>query len=71
MRSGYAMPVTAWLTRDTGERAVRLPDGREITVDEWRETRVDSEEFARLSMLKLNRAVGDPMHRSPEDPDDV
>ena len=73
MSSGYALPVAAWLTRDTGERFVRLPDGREMSLDEWRKARVTPEEFARLASIRQRRRTSawDPIARAPEDPDDL
>lgn len=70
MSAGYALPVSAWLTRESGERVVRIPDGREISVDEWRTARVSPEEFARLAMLKRDKEASS-RRRAPEDPDDL
>jgi len=48
----YTAPVVAWhTTLDRGTVAV-LPDGRRITVAEWRDLRISREEYTRLAALK-------------------
>jgi hypothetical protein len=69
MSSGYALPVSAWITGEDGQRIVVLPDGKRMPVEEWKKIRVTPEEFARLAWLKgRNRAS---RSSAPEDPDDL
>lgn len=70
MSSGYALPVAAWLTRESGERVVVLPDGTQMPISEWKEKRVSPEEFARLSLLKQEKRAAS-RRMGPEDPDDL
>ena len=52
MNITYALPVTAWHTATDGTRIAVIPDGRRLTLDEWRTTRVTPEQYANLAALK-------------------
>lgn len=52
MEYKYALPVTAWLTATDGTRIAVIPDGRRMTMDEWKTTRVTPEEYSTLVRIK-------------------
>lgn len=52
MNITYALPVTAWHIATDGTRIAVIPDGRRLTVDEWKTTRVTPEQYANLAALK-------------------
>lgn len=70
MSSGYALPVSAWLIGEDGQRLVLLPDGTRISIAEWKTTRVSPEEFARLAAMKQEKRAAS-RRGAPEDPDDL
>lgn len=52
MNITYALPVTAWQTATDGTRIAIIPDGRRLTLDEWKATRITPEQYANLAALK-------------------
>ena len=52
MNITYALPVTAWHTATDGTRIAIIPDGRRLTLDEWKATRITPEQYANLAALK-------------------
>lgn len=55
MNITYALPVTVWQTTTDGTRIAVIPDGRRLTLDEWKTTRITPEEYATLATLKRSK----------------
>ena len=63
MKLQYALPVTAWQIATDGSRSAITPDGRRLTLDEWKATRITAEEYANLARIKRGQTGGyDPVN---------